>query len=369
MSDLFLAGDLSHPPLLTAILGKAQVTPEAAILPGYRVMQVPHRSGTVLAPDDGSKAEGIVIRGLNVLERARLDYFQAVMGQSRQRLQLANGGWAETYLPIPPVADPEPWDAPEWRARWAETAGHAATEILRHFRLTPAARLRARLPSILSAAASRVLAQQSAPTTLRRAMAPEDVQVLSHEQPYAGFFAVDEYRLRHTRFDGQPSPVLNRSAFVSTDVVTVLPYDPVRDRVLLIEQFRIAPYARGDRQCWGLETIAGRIEPGEDLETTARREALEEAGLTLGPLTRVGGYYPSPGAKTEYIHAFIGQADLPDGCAGLGGLDVEGEDIRAHLVSYQRLIDLLDSGEIENAPLILSVHWLARHRETIGAGA
>ena len=50
MSDLFLAGDLSHPPLLTAILGKARVTPEAAILPGYRVMQVPQRPQCRVAP-------------------------------------------------------------------------------------------------------------------------------------------------------------------------------------------------------------------------------------------------------------------------------------------------------------------------------
>ncbi len=158
------------------------------------------------------------------------------------------------------------------------------------------------------------------------------------------------------------SPVVNRAAFVSGDAVTVLPYDPLRDRVLLVEQFRTGPFARGDHTPWQLEAIAGRIDPGETPEDCARREAVEEAGLTLGALLPVAGYYPSPGAKSEFIYSYVALCDLPDGSAGVFGVAEEAEDIRGHLISFDRLMELVASGEASNAPVLLSALWLQRER-------
>jgi ADP-ribose pyrophosphatase len=123
--------------------------------------------------------------------------------------------------------------------------------------------------------------------------------------------------LSHRRFDGGMSPLITREIFISGDAVTVLPYDPVRDRVLLIEQFRTGALGRGDPLPWQLEAIAGRIDPGEAPEDAARREAVEEAGLMLGRLEPVAEYYPSPGAMTEYIYSYVALCDLPDGVAGV----------------------------------------------------
>ncbi|MGB8623169.1 MAG: tellurium resistance protein, partial [Paracoccaceae bacterium] len=95
----------------------------------------------------------------------------------------------------------------------------------------------------------------------------------------------------------------------------------------------------------------------------------EEAGLSFGALHAVHSYYSSPGAKSEYIYSFLGIADLPETAEGLGGAPDEGEDIRAHVIGWAQLMALMDSGEIENAPLVLSVLWLARHRERLRAGA
>jgi ADP-ribose pyrophosphatase len=200
------------------------------------------------------------------------------------------------------------------------------------------------------------------PVTLRRATVPGDVQVVAKRRPYAGFFAVEEYDLRFRRFDGTMSAAVSRTAFIAGDAVTVLPYDAVRDRVLLIEQFRPAPFVRGDMQCWSLEAIAGRVDAGETPEDAARREAVEEAGLTLGDLQFVAGCYPSPGAVAEYLYSYVALTDLPDGTAGVFGLAGEAEDIRGHLVGFDALMGLLASGEINNAPLVLTVLWLARER-------
>ena len=208
----------------------------------------------------------------------------------------------------------------------------------------------------------RARARQAAPTTLRRAAGPQDVQVLARHEPYAAFFAVEEHALRHRQHDGTFGPTLQRAAFVSGDAVTVLPYDPVRDRVLLIEQFRFGPHVRGDSNPWQLEVIAGRIDAGENAEAAARREAAEEAGLALDRLLQIAAYYPSPGAYAEFLYSYLAIADLPDGIEGTFGVAGEAEDIRTHLVPFDRLMALCASGEIGNAPTLLSSLWLSRER-------
>ncbi len=219
--------------------------------------------------------------------------------------------------------------------------------------------------AILVRAASRVMAKQTGPTSLRHDADPGDLNAVALRQPYARFFAMEEVDIGWRRFDRSMVPPVTRAAFVSGDAVTVLPYDPRRDRVLLIEQFRAGPHLRGDPQPWQLEAIAGRIDPGEMPETAARREAVEEAGLDLGELLFVAGYYPSPGAVTEYLHSYVALAELPDGVAGVFGLASEHEDIRGHLIGFDRLMDLITSGEVANAPLILTAYWLARERSRL----
>lgn len=217
-----------------------------------------------------------------------------------------------------------------------------------------------RLPSLRVEAASRVRAAGSAARGMR--VGPGEVLLDAPEPSHAGFFAVNVHHLRHRRFDGALSPVLQREVFVVGDAVTVLPYDPVRDRVLLIEQFRMGPFGRGDPLPWQLEAIAGRIDPGETPEDAARREAVEEAGLVLGALEKVGEYYPTPGAVAEYLYSYVALCDLPDGVAGVFGAEDEGEDIRGHLVGFERLLEVMAAGEISNAPLLLTVLWLQRER-------
>lgn len=217
-----------------------------------------------------------------------------------------------------------------------------------------------RLPSLRVDAASRVRAMAAPGAGLRHGTG--EVEAGAPEPAHAGFFAVNVHRLRHRRFDGGMSDPLTREVFVVGDAVTVLPYDPVRDRVLLIEQFRMGPFGRGDPLPWQLEAIAGRIDPGETPEDAARREAVEEAGLVLGALEKVAEYYPTPGAVAEYLYSYVALCDLPDGVAGVFGAEGEGEDIKGHLLSFDRLVEVMAAGEIGNAPLLLTLLWLQRER-------
>ncbi len=259
---------------------------------------------------------------------ARLAFFHAVMGDG------------------PPDAGPE--------------ALALAGLVMRAFGHLSPVRVARRLPSLRVEAASRVRAEKSAGRGLR--VGGGAVEAGAVEPSHAGFFSLEVHRLCHGRFDGAMSPWLVREVFVVGDAVTVLPYDPVRDRVLLIEQFRMGPFGRGDPLPWQLEAIAGRIDPGETPEEAARREAVEEAGLVLGALEKVAEYYPTPGAVAEYLYSYVALCDLPDGVAGVFGAAEEAEDIKGHLVSFDRLVEVMAAGEIGNAPLLLTVLWLQRER-------
>jgi nudix-type nucleoside diphosphatase (YffH/AdpP family) len=195
------------------------------------------------------------------------------------------------------------------------------------------------------------------------------IDVVETHRPYARFFALDDIRLRHERFDGTMSDTVDRAVFIAADAAILLPYDPARDRVLLVEQMRMGPFARGDRACWQLEPIAGRIDAGETPQQAARREAQEEAGLVLGKIETIAEVYASPGNSTEFYYIFCGLADLPDSAGGLGGLDTEDEDIRAHVMSFDALLALVEGQGAANAPLVLAAYWLARHRDRLRATA
>lgn len=237
----------------------------------------------------------------------------------------------------------------------------ALARLILHYRgHLPAAVLRRRLMSLRVQAASAVRARGAARAGLRRGTG--EVAVCATQPVHAGYFALDVVDLRHRRFDGAMSSLVRREVFVSGDAVTVLPYDPLRDRVLLVEQFRPGPLLRGDPLPWQLEAIAGRIDPGETPEAAARREAVEEAGLSLGALEWVAGHYPSPGTITEYTWSYVALCDLPDGVAGVFGAAEEGEDILGHLVPFTTLMAAIATGEVANAPLILTALWLQRER-------
>lgn len=246
-----------------------------------------------------------------------------------------------------------------------------AAAIARQIRDAPAdadaALLSWRLPMMGIWASSRLRAAASPPTGqgIVPLRGPEGVTVLERSQPFLGYFAAERQRLTHRLHGGGDSPPLVREAFLMGDAAVLLPWDPRRDRVLVIEQFRMAPAMRGDPQPWLLEPIAGRIDAGEDPETAILREAREEAALSVARLFPAFSYYPSPGAVGEYLYQFVGIADLPDEAAGIHGLDAEAEDIRGHVLPRSTLSALVEGGQISNGPLTMLSMWLDARADRI----
>ena len=180
---------------------------------------------------------------------------------------------------------------------------------------------------------------------------------------YKGFFKLTEVELQHDLFAGDKSPVLIREVIDRGHAVAVLPYDPVRDEVVLIEQFRIGA-GEDSEGPWLIEVIAGYQEPGESAEEVVHREALEEAGCRLSDVELMHRCYSSPGGSSERVTLFIARTDSSS-IGGIHGLDEEGEDIRVHVVSSQQAFDWLDSGRIDSAMPIISLQWFRINRERI----
>ncbi|MCX9533475.1 ADP-ribose diphosphatase [Vibrio cholerae] len=184
----------------------------------------------------------------------------------------------------------------------------------------------------------------------------KDVEILNKETLFKGFFRMVKYRFKHKRFAGGWSEPVEREMFERGHAAAMLPYDPIRDQVVIIEQIRVG--ALEHAQPWQLEIVAGVIDTDESAEQAARRESVEEAGLTVGRIEKITSYYPSSGGCSEKLDVFIGEVDCSQ-AGGIHGLDCEGEDIKVHVMSRTEAYQLVKDGRIENGASIIALQWLA----------
>jgi len=191
------------------------------------------------------------------------------------------------------------------------------------------------------------------------------VEVLERSEAFKGFFTMLRLRLRHRLYRGGWSAEFERELFVRGAAVGVLLYDPERELVALTEQFRIGALERPGGP-WCLEVVAGMVEAGESLQSVARREVLEEAGLAVEELHFIRSYMPSPGGSTERLHLFCAFTNL-SAAGGHFGLEHENEDIRLRVLPLAALVEAMDSGEagycaVDNAATIICLQWLQLNR-------
>lgn len=191
----------------------------------------------------------------------------------------------------------------------------------------------------------------------------QDVKILKHEVAYQGYFKIEKYYFKHRLFNGQWSAELERELFERGNAVGVLPYDPLLNKVILIEQFRIGTYAQTENP-WLLEIVAGIIDKNETQEEVAHREVNEEAGLTIQKLIPICNYWVSPGGTTEKVKLFCAQVDARH-AGGIHGLADEHEDIRVHVLNLTDAYTMLSNEKICNAATIIALQWLQLHEHWV----
>lgn len=381
MKSLFFYGSLAHRPLLEVVLGRAVGAAEAktASLADFASFWVKGQAYPMLLAHKGAVANGLLVSGLSPQDLARLDFYEGGFAYCLKPLMIntANGPeQADVYFPKDELSRGAPWHLPDWQAEWGDFTTRAATEAMGYFGQIDADELARRFAGIRRRAAAyiRGQAQSGRAGSLNRT----DVTALQTRTPYSHFYTLQEYDLQHRQFSGEISgkigAPIERAVFTGFDAAIVLPYDPLRDCVLLIEQFRIGPYARGAQTPWLLEAVAGHIDTGETPEQAARREAQEEAGLDLQRLIPINQAYPSPGGSTEFYYIFLGLCDLSGAGGTTAGLADEHEDIHSHLLSFDDAMEFAagrgpHQGGANVLPLITALYWLALNRDQLRKGA
>ena len=190
-------------------------------------------------------------------------------------------------------------------------------------------------------------------------------KLLSKSVVFKSYFKVDRYKVIYQKFEGGWSTPAYYEVFERGSAVAVLPYDPVRKEVVLIEQFRIGAI-NGQSSPWLLEVVAGIIEDNEQLTDVAMRETVEEANLTIQSLLPIYNYWASPGACTEQVHLFCGIVDTLT-AGGIHGLAEEHEDIKVHVIPQKTAFQWIKEHKIKNATAIIALQWLALNHQKLFA--
>jgi ADP-ribose pyrophosphatase len=195
-----------------------------------------------------------------------------------------------------------------------------------------------------------------------------EVELLSQKRVWDGRFPLDVVRFRHRRFDGAMSRERTWEVWRRGRAAAVLPYDPATDTVVLIEQFRL-PALMARQEPVLVELPAGLCDAGESPEQTARRETMEEMGIAVGALRRIGGFLLTPGGADELCELFVGRivapAAGPGGIVGHGGAVAESEDIRVRVWPAQRAIEAALGGRFCNSVTMIGLLWLAVQRDSL----
>jgi ADP-ribose pyrophosphatase len=186
------------------------------------------------------------------------------------------------------------------------------------------------------------------------------VEILSQRRIFDDFFKIEEAELRFERFDGRMSPKVRRLNFQRGDSVSVLLFDPRKNHVLLVSQFKYPTYAKGPG--WVTETVAGMIDVGETPENAARREVEEEMGYRVERLEHVATFYVSPGGTSERIVLYFAEIDAAAKSGAGGGLATEDEDIATIELPLDEALSQFRDGRIVDAKTIVALLWLQNRR-------
>ena len=192
-----------------------------------------------------------------------------------------------------------------------------------------------------------------------------DIEILSSHRVIDSFLQVEQFTLRHRKFDGTSTPPLDRMVISKANSVGILLYHTQRNSVILVEQFRYPAYA--DNKGRLVEIVAGNIDEGESPLDSIKREVLEETGYHLEQCERIAQGYSSPGICTEKVSLFYAEVDDSMWRQAGGGLDAEGEDIRIVEWTMSEVVVKLKSLEIMDLKTQVALQWFVLNKGIVNS--
>ncbi len=180
-------------------------------------------------------------------------------------------------------------------------------------------------------------------------------KILNKVNLYSGFFNLNKYEFIHQKHNGEWTDKIDREIFSGCHVASLLPYDPIKNEIILIKQFRAGNLSRYD-QDYLYEVVAGVVDSGENAEKAAIRECLEETGCEVKKILPIQGYFPSPGSTEEYYDLFLGEIEAFEG-ERIMGLDNENEDILVKSFKIDEVKKMLNEKKIKNGLTLVALQW------------
>ena len=190
-----------------------------------------------------------------------------------------------------------------------------------------------------------------------------DYLVKTRQKRFRGFLRIDTIKLKHKLFLGGWSPEIERELLVREDAVGVLLFDPARDKIVLVRQFRVGLIDKSDSP-WILELVAGMVEAGEQLDQVAIREVREESNVEVSDLIKICDYFNSPGVSSEKVSLYLGIVASEE-MGGVYGLESENEDIEVVVLPYEEAIKGIKKGYLANAMSIIALQWLELNKSDV----
>ena len=179
--------------------------------------------------------------------------------------------------------------------------------------------------------------------------------IINKKKIHDGFFKLHELTYTHQKHNGKWSSEIKREIFSGAHVVTILPFDSLNKRFLLLKEFRPGLLHRKDNpMIWGI--VAGMVDKGELPEEAAKRECMEETGCPAKKLKKILSYYPAPGASESFYHLFLAEIESFEG-KRIMGLKEEEEDILVRSYSIGEVKKLMKKKKITNAITLIALQW------------
>lgn len=367
--DIFVFGTLRSDTLREIVLGRDMSSDDIceAIIRDFQVYWAKEGPFPVMIPEPNSEAYGLVLKNLSEPDVERLNYYELgfdyVLATTSVETHAGQIGVSAYFCNRSDMATSKLWSYDDWLSDHSEIQYLAAREFLDFFGTKFGDTAQVMYNSILKRA--EVFVSESSTPSSALEIGPDlntNIQIEDLKREYLGFFALNQVDLKYPFFDNSTSGLKSRTILMGSEASLILPYDPILDKVLLVEQFRIGPFCRGDKAPWVYEPVAGMIEFGEKPEDAAKREVFEEAGIQVTNLVKINSGYPNPGEATTYFYNYIGIVDLSDYSPGIYGVRDEGEDIRTHVIDFKEVLSWSISNKLRVLPLTTMVLWLALNK-------